>query len=287
MLGGRCSPLGSLGRSPPAPLGPAGRGRPDPRPRLSTGTVLGPDSPSWSVGLSVLTVVLAYRRAASTTPGRTGRTSRTPVERRERGCAEPGLPLLRWPACVSRSNGGTAVDRGARSLGSRSAPCCRDGRGRDDHLRQRPRAPLSSHPALYGWNWELRHRFPERKRGPSIARHLLTRDPTVAAWTGFNFADRADQRRTVPAFVRGGKRSRTADLVRPWHRGGEPDRGGGRNARRLAQKARRHRWRSATGPAKTLRGPYVRPAPMVVVGTATMPAIGSSGSLHPSMGTGA
>ena len=32
---------------------------------------------------------------------------------------------------------------------------------------------------------------------------------------------------------------------------------------------------------------YVPPSPMVIVGTATMPAIGASGHLHPSMGTGA
>ena len=32
---------------------------------------------------------------------------------------------------------------------------------------------------------------------------------------------------------------------------------------------------------------YVPPSPMVIVGTATMPAIGVSGHLHPSMGTGA
>jgi hypothetical protein len=32
---------------------------------------------------------------------------------------------------------------------------------------------------------------------------------------------------------------------------------------------------------------YVPPTPMVVAGTATIPAIGTSGALHPSMGTGA
>jgi hypothetical protein len=32
---------------------------------------------------------------------------------------------------------------------------------------------------------------------------------------------------------------------------------------------------------------YVPPSPLVIVGTATMPAIGASGHLHPSMGTGA
>ena len=145
---------------------------------------------------------------------------------------------------------------------------------------------LVSHPALYGWNWSYAIDSPSGTNVPPIARQLLDRDPDVAAWTGFNFANIQVDDQTVPALIT----NRNAELGPPVLSGHLVDATnqivlGAATLAALHKKVGDTVIASYGSPKDA--PVYVPPTRLVIVGTATMPAIGASGALHPSMGTGA
>jgi len=145
---------------------------------------------------------------------------------------------------------------------------------------------LDSRPALYGWNWNLAIESGAGGSVPPSAARLLARDPTVAAWTGFSFGDVEINGQTVPG-LQGDPRAPISPPIVSGH-ALETSREvvlGAATLAALHKKVGDTVYLSYGSPKN--RPVYVAPTPLVIVGTATMPAIGTSGTSHPSMGIGA
>jgi FtsX-like permease family len=139
---------------------------------------------------------------------------------------------------------------------------------------------LVSHPSLYGWNWTyaLSPGFPTyipRQRATA----LLDHDPAVAAWTGVYFATFKVDGLTVPVIGA----SPDASVAPPALTGHGLEAPGQvvLGSATLAQLGKH------VGDDVTIGGPGVRAARLKIVGTATLPSYGVSGTLHTEMGTGA
>jgi FtsX-like permease family len=139
---------------------------------------------------------------------------------------------------------------------------------------------LVSHPSLYGWNWTyaLSPGFPTyipQQRATA----LLDHDPAVAAWTGVYFATFKVDGLTVPVIGA----SPDASVAPPVLAGHGLEAPGQvvLGSATLAQLGEH------VGGDVTIGGPGVRAARLKIVGTATLPSYGVSGTLHTEMGVGA
>jgi hypothetical protein len=145
---------------------------------------------------------------------------------------------------------------------------------------------LVTHPALYGWNWSYAIEQVGGGAIPPKAEALLDHDPDVASWTGFHFANAQIDGQPVPILL-GSPDAPISPPILSGHRLEANDQivlG----ASTLAQLHKR------VGETVTVTygtpkdfPVYVPPTHERVVGTATLPAVGNSGTLHTSMGTGA
>ena len=144
---------------------------------------------------------------------------------------------------------------------------------------------LNSHPALYGWNWNDAIATGAGGSVPPVATRLLDHDHDVAAWTGFNFGDVQIDGLTVPELDGDTHTALTLPLL------------SGHSINKTNQvvlgEATLAALHKKVGDTVVLSygGPqnapvYVPPTPVVIVGTATFPAVGTSGTFHPSMATG-
>jgi hypothetical protein len=145
---------------------------------------------------------------------------------------------------------------------------------------------LASHPALYGWNWNFAVEPEGGDNVPSMVGHLLDHDRDVAAWTGFNYADALIDGQTVPTLD-----SSTPASISPPILSGHGIRAKNQIVLGAATLAALHK-RIGQSVVLSYGSPkdapiYQPPTHLLIVGTATMPAIGTPGTLHPSMGTGA
>ena len=269
--------------SPLAPIGPASQVDPTPGVAFDW-TVLGTGFAVLVAGLGALTVTLAYRRGARRRPGERAE----PFERGSSvvnaavrvGLSAPAVTGLRFS--LERGRGRSAVPVRSALVGGVLAvvvvvATVTFGSGL---------STLVSHPALYGWNWSYAIDSPSGGNVPPVAGRLLDRDPDVAAWTGFNFANVQIDHQTVPVLLA----VANAKLAPPILSGHALE---AKNQIVLgaATLAALHKKVGDTvvasyGTPKDAPV-YVPPTRLVIVGTATMPAIGTSGALHPSMGTGA
>lgn len=144
---------------------------------------------------------------------------------------------------------------------------------------------LNANPALYGWNWNLAIATPGGGSVPPIADRLLNHDPEVLAWTGFSFGDGQIDGLTVPT-LEGATHAALSPPILSGH-GLEAKNQvvvGTATLVALHKKIGDTVYFSYGSPQDAPL--YVRPTPLVIVGTAAFPAIGTSGTLHPSMGTG-
>jgi hypothetical protein len=147
-------------------------------------------------------------------------------------------------------------------------------------------ATLVSHPSLYGWNWNYAISSAQNSDIPPGAIRLLSQEKAVAAWSGYGFANIQIDGLTVPAMIRTAHtavgppilQGHGVDTARQIVLGAE--------TLALLHKKVGDSVYVSYGTAKDFPV-YVPRTRLVVVGSATMPAIGNSGSLHPSMGTGA
>ena len=143
---------------------------------------------------------------------------------------------------------------------------------------------LISHPSLYGWNWNLA--LTSDQDVPPQSTKLLNSDPLVASWSGDSYANIQIDGLTVPALIA----KDYAAVAPPLLSGHEVD---APNQIVLGAEtmAELHKHLGDTvmgGYGAPQDAPvYVPPTPLVIVGTATMPAVGPELSLHPSMGVGA
>lgn len=149
---------------------------------------------------------------------------------------------------------------------------------------------LVSQPALYGWNFT--YLLNASNTTPPKALILLDRDPRVAAWDGYDY-NVAEVDGTAVPFLFEARHSATKAPISPPILTGHAVDGSGQivlGASTLAQ-LHKHLGDTVTVSYGTPQdGPtYLRPTPLTVVGTATMPAVGFSSVVddHTSMGTGA
>ncbi len=269
--------------SPLAPLGPARQV--DPTPGFAFDwTVLGVGFAVLAVGLSALTVALAYRRAAR----RGSRQRSEPVQRGSavvNAAARYGLPApavagLRFS--LEAGHGRSAVPVRSVLVGAVLAVTVVVATVTfASGLRT-----LASHPALYGWNWSYAIEPEGGDNVPPFVGHLLDHDPDVAAWTGFSYADVQINGQTVPT-LSGSTHAAFGPPILSGH-GIEAKNQVVLGAATLAALHKRIGQSVVVSYGSPKDAPiYQPPTHLVIVGTATMPAIGTPGTLHPSMGTGA
>jgi hypothetical protein len=147
-------------------------------------------------------------------------------------------------------------------------------------------ATLDSRPSLYGWDWDAALLSPNGSNVPPAANHLLSQDPLVAAWSGYSYANARLDGVTVPIILASPHASVGVSLSA----GHELDQAGQivLGAETLAQLHLRLGGTVDVSYGSKKDYPvYVPPTPVRIVGIATMPAIGNSGTLHTSMGLGA
>jgi len=143
---------------------------------------------------------------------------------------------------------------------------------------------LISHPALYGWNWNLALTGDENV--PPQSTSLLNHDPLVASWSGYGYANIQIDGLTVPALIA----KPHATVAPPLLSGHQVD---AVNQIVLGAETmvelHKHLGDTVTGGygAPQDAPVYVPPTKLTIVGTATLPAVGPELTLHTSMGTGA
>ncbi|MGO8886444.1 MAG: FtsX-like permease family protein [Streptosporangiaceae bacterium] len=143
-------------------------------------------------------------------------------------------------------------------------------------------AYLVSHPGLYGWNFSYAlystdgwGPFP-----PSLTKAPLHRDRLVAAATGVYFLTVQVDKQTVPAIL-----SPVNAAVAPRQLSGHGLDGPGQIVLGPGTLAQLHK---RIGDFVTVQlGPVIRHGRLRIVGTAALPAIGDTLSIHPSLATGA
>ncbi len=267
-----------------SPLTPIGSVRQvDPAPGFAfDGTVLAAGLAVLVVGLGGFTVMAAYRLATRLAGGRPEPAERAPklVGAAERtGLSLPAVAGLRF--ALERGRGRAAVPVRSVVVGAVLTMAVVVA----TVTFSSGLSTLNSHPALYGWNWNDAIDTGAGGTVPPVAARLLNHDPDVAAWTGFSFGDLEIDGQTVPLL----SGALHAGLTPPILSGHDID----SNDQMVVGQATLAALHKTVGDTVTVsygspqNAPvYVPPTRVVIVGTATFPAIGTSGTFHPSMGTG-
>ncbi|HEV3268033.1 MAG TPA: FtsX-like permease family protein [Acidimicrobiales bacterium] len=143
---------------------------------------------------------------------------------------------------------------------------------------------LVTHPALYGWNWN--YALSSSYTVPPQSTRLLSSDPYVAAWSGYSFPEVQIDGMTVPVLSSALHATVSPPLL-SGHAVDAPNEIvlGAATMRELGK----HLGETVVGGYGTPKDApvYVPPVRLTIVGTATLPSVGTAFSLHPSMGTGA
>jgi hypothetical protein len=269
--------------SPLAPIGPASQVNPTAGLAFDW-TVLGPGIAVLIVGLGALTATFAYRTVARR---RLGRSSEV-IERGSsvvNAAARSGLPpsaIAGLRFALERGHGRSAVPVRSALFGAVLAVVVVV----TTLTFASGLSTLESHPALYGWNWNYAIDSASGSSVPPAAARLLAHDPDVAAWTGYDFAGVQINGQTVPVLL-----AQTHAELNPPILSGHALDANNQIVLGAATLAALHKKVGGTVMA-SYGSPkdapvYVPPTPLRIVGTATLPAIGASGTLHPSMGVGA
>jgi FtsX-like permease family/MacB-like periplasmic core domain len=272
--------------SPLSPLGPVRPVYPDSGIAFDW-TVLGIGLLVLIVGLGAIAVAMAYRDA----PNRALRRSRvTPAQNSKavQLAASAGLStaaVIGVRFALEPGHGRTAVPVRSALFGAVLAVALivatfTFGAGLQS---------LVSHPALYGWNFS--YMLNASNTTPPGALTLLDRDHDVVAWDGYDYTDAEIDGEGVPFLIEFGHSAKRAPISPPILAGHAVD---GRDQIVLGA-ATLTQLHMHIGSVVTVsygrRGDpvYVAPTRLVVVGTATLPAVGYSSVIddHTSMGTGA
>ena len=267
--------------SPFAPIGAVRQV--DPSPGFAADwTVLGVGFAVLATVLGVTALALAYRATLHRTAG-TGVISvtRSSVASRAAGAGMPVAAVTGVRFALERGRGTTAVPVRSTLIGSALAvtllvATITFGSGLNT---------LVSHPSLYGWNWDDAIVEVGGGQVPPYAQHLLDRSPVVASWTGFSYADGQLDGQTIPLL-----RENAGAAFSPPILSGHELTGDRQIVLGAATLAQLHKKVGDTvilsyGAPKDAPA-YIPPTRLRIVGTATLPAIGNAGVLHPSMGTG-
>ncbi|HEY5026376.1 MAG TPA: FtsX-like permease family protein [Acidimicrobiales bacterium] len=286
-VGALLAVLVAVALSPLSPLGPVRSVYPGSAIAFDW-TVLGSGLAALIVGLGALALALAYRSA----PHRVAQRQGDPSPRGSRAVrvvASTGLPpsaAVGVRFALESGRGRTAVPVRSALLGAVLAVALvvatlTFGSGLQ---------ALVSHPSLYGWNWT--YMLNPTNTVPSQAEALLAHDHDVATWAGYDYNDAEINGQTVP-FLFQDSQSDTSDPIAPPILSGHGVEDKDQIVLGAATMQQLHTRLGGTvvvsfGLPKDAPF-YLPPTPVVVVGTATMPAVGFSSVIsdHTSMGTGA
>jgi hypothetical protein len=275
VIGSALAMLVALALSPLAPLGPV-------RPYLRIDvhpdwTVLGLGAAALVVTLGLVAAVASLRARPD---GRRDRRTRVPSSHVTSAAARTGLP----PAAVAGVRfalepgvGRSAVPVRSAILGAILAVTVVVATVTFGSSLN----TLVTHPALYGWNWNY-----DIDGGGGLgdvpgqaAAKLLDADPLVQSWSGVYYSTLQLDRLNVPVM---GATPRAA-VAPPLLSGHALDSAnqvvlGAGTLRQLNKKV---------GDTVVVRAQHGAPVTLTIVGTATLPPLGVSGSSHLEMGTGA
>lgn len=272
--------------SPLSPLGPVRPVYPDAGIAFDW-TVLGVGLLVLIVGLGAMALVLAHRGA----PHRVAARSRVAAESTSRAVEAASAAGLPPPAVVGvrfaldPGRGRTAVPVRSALLGAVLAVALvvstlTFGSGLQS---------LVSQPALYGWNFS--YLLNASNTTPPQALALLDHDPDVVAWDGYDYNNVVIDGRGVPFLFEHGHSATKAPISPPILAGHAVETKDQivLGAATLAQLHKRIGDTVVVTYGRFGDPVYVPPTRLVVVGTATMPAVGYSSVIddHTSMGTGA
>ena len=145
---------------------------------------------------------------------------------------------------------------------------------------------LVSHPALYGWDWS--YALDPTNAVPPGALRLLGQDGEVAAWSGYDYNNVEVDGQSVPALLARSLRTPVSPPILSGHGLGSDDQiviGAATLAMlhlHIGDRVRLSYGSSTDAPF------YIPPTRLLIVGTATFPAIGYESLVadHTSMGTG-
>ena len=272
----------AISLSPLTPIGPSSQV--DPSPGIAFDwTVLAAGIGVFILGLGIFTILLAYLTATrryGQGPQPERRSKLVEVAARS-GLPEPGLVGLRFS--LVRSRGRSAVPVHSALVGAILAVAVVVATVTFGNSL----ATLASHPALYGWNWNYAIFSASGSDVPPAAGKLLGADPDVAAWTGYSFANVQMNGLTVPVLLTTESHAKLGPPILSGHsiEGKDQIVLGAATLAALGKKVG-DTVLVSYGSRKDAPV-YVPPTPVLIVGTATLPAIGQSGHLHTSMGTGA
>ena len=146
---------------------------------------------------------------------------------------------------------------------------------------------LVSHPSLYGWNWS--YMLLPSGGVPPPALKLLSHDPDVAAWSGYSgYASVQIEGQNVPILL-GHPHAKVAPPILTGH-GLDANNQIVLGSATLAELHKKVGDTVAVSYGSPKDAPiYIPPTSLLIVGTATFPAVGTSSFIadHTSMGTGA
>lgn len=280
LLGAVLAFIVAVGLSPLAPLGPVRRVYPDSGVSFD-GTVLVPGLLVLVIVLSAVALSISYRSA----PQRNVRARRARRSSIARGTQLAGLPVtatLGAHFALEPGRGRTEVPVRSVLAGSVLAVALvvatttfADGL-----------STLISHPALYGWNWN--YLLNPSNAVPPKAVTLLNHDPDVAAWSGSTLANAQIDGRTVPMLF-GGVRPKVSPPILSGH-GLDATNQVVLGALTMAELHKKVGDTVIAQYGTPADAPvYVPPTKLVIVGTATFPAVGYTSFIqdHTSMGIGA
>jgi MacB-like periplasmic core domain/FtsX-like permease family len=283
VLGSLLAVAVAVALSPLSPLGPVGPVYPS-RGLAFDWPILGIGSVVLIGGISSMAVTLARREAphrvalrSRLAPARTSKVARVIISM---GLPAPGAVGVRL--ALEPGDGRTAVPVRSALLGATLAvamvvAALTFGSGLQT---------LISHPALYGWNWT--YLLNASNDVPPQALALLNRDHDVAAWTGTDHNAVEIDGQQVPALFGDTHATLTPPIL-----AGHAVTQKNQIVLGVATLAQLHKHVGDTvvvSYGQPRDAPlYIPPTHLVIVGTATMPAVGSSGIFadHASMGTGA
>ncbi|MGA2521469.1 MAG: FtsX-like permease family protein [Acidimicrobiales bacterium] len=286
LIGSLLATVVAVALSPLSPLGPVRSVFPG-SPVAFDWTVLGFGLLVLIGGLGVIAVALSFREA----PHRVARRSQRSAPAPSKALAAVASSPLPAPAVVG-VRFALASGRGRNAVPVRSAvvgavlavalvvATLTFGSGLQS---------LVSHPALYGWDWS--YMLDPSNTVPPQALASLEHDPYVAAWTGYDYNGFQIDGQNLPFLFEGIHPSNTQPVTPPILSGHSIEQKDQvvLGAATLAQ-LDKHIGDTVT---VTYGNPqaaplYVPPTRLVIVGTATLPAVGYSSVIadHTSMGTG-
>ena len=282
VLGSLLAGAVAIGLSPLGPIGPVRPVYPDPGIAVNWG-VLGTGFAVLVIGLGTAAAAVSYRRAPHLVArGEQGVTRHSRVSRGAETVALPVAGAVGVRFALEPGQGRTAVPvRSALVAAVLAVALVVATLTFATSLNT-----LVSHPPLYGWNWS--YALYPTNAVPPQALHLLSHDPLVAGWAGVDYTDAEIDGQAIPVIL-----SSPGAQVAPPILSGHDLHGNDQIVLGAATLSILHKHVGDTV-SLSYETPkdapeYIPPTKLVIVGTATFPAVGYDSFVaeHTSMGTGA